>query len=187
MNRLRALLADLAADGATGRVTAKGRTTGVVLLDGGDVYLAERNDRPNVLLAMADAALFTAEEWAFALRLPTREKWRALVDDDPVRLHILTTFARRYTAEVLGELVSVDPDDLTFVERVRHPFGPLAAWAVEDIVGPEAASTTASPATASMAPAALGAERAPEAEAIDRRELLEMLMEVSPLVRAPIV
>lgn len=168
MTPLRALLADLERRQATGRVTVKGVRPAVVMVDAGRIYLAERSDQPNLLIAMAAAELFSSDEWGLALRLPTKDKWRALVNDDDRRLAELTSFARRYTTEVLTTLVEVDVGTPTFKDRVRHPFGPLASWTIDELVGAEAAPV---------------GDRILEADPYDRREFLEMLAEVSPLVR----
>lgn len=170
MMRLRPLLEELATDHATGRVSVKGVRPAVVMVTDGRISLSERRDQPNLLIAMAEAGLFTAEEWAVALRIPTAHKWRALVGDDPVRLDRLTDFARAYTAQSLVSLLALDVCPVTFSERIQHPFGPLGTWTLEELVG---AASVDEPV---LAP-----------DLHDRREFLEMLMEVSPLVRDPLV
>ena len=175
MSGLRELLTQLEAAEASGRVTVRGVRPAVVLLDGGRIYLAERSDQPNLLIAMASADLFTGEEWALALRLPTREKWRALVADDDERLADLASFARRYTVEVLTTLMTTDVGTPTFTERVAHPFGPLGTWTLHDLVGDVVPDE--------HRPAPPAEDPILEPDAYDRREFLEMLLEVSPLVR----
>jgi hypothetical protein len=167
---LRRLLSELEASGASGRVNLRRVLPAVVMIDSGRVYLAERRDQPNLLIAMASADLFTGAEWARALRLPTSPKWRALVGDDDSRLAPVGAFTRRYTEGVLASLVATDVAGLTFDDGVGHPFGPLGSWAVDDLVGP--AGSVPSDGRAAGDPAAY-----------DRREFLELLAEVSPLVR----
>ena len=198
MSGLRALLAELESTQATGRVRIRGVRPAVVLLEGGRIYLAERSDLPNLLIAMGSAELFTAEEWTLALRLPTREKWRALVADDEERLAELTDFARRYTAEVLTSLLMTDIGSVSFSEQVAHPFGPLDTWTVTELVGDlvDAGADAEEPDDVVEARfEALPPERHAdvhldgdldpilEPDSYDRREFLEMLLEVSPLVR----
>jgi hypothetical protein len=174
VNRLRTLLEHLEADGASGRVTIKGVLPAVVYLDGGGIYCAERRDQPTLLHAMAEAELFTADEWQYALRLPTPSKWRALVADDDDRLAALTGFARAYVATVLPTLIHHDLGSATFAPRVAHPFGPLRTWSLDELVP---ATDAGEDGQVEPPCAALAADR------YDRREFLELLMEVSPLVR----
>ena len=89
MNALLSLLANLEADGLTGRVNVGGHPGGWVYIQEGLVYCAERADEPRMLVAMAEEGLFSAEEWQMALRLPSAHKWRALVGDDDGRLNEL--------------------------------------------------------------------------------------------------
>ena len=167
---LRGQLADHAAAGATGRLAVRGVAGGWLYLHDGDLYGAERAGRPTVLVAMAEAGLFSPEEWRMALRLPFGPKWPALVGGDEHRLRALAAFARTFLLEHVGALVEhADRHEVvatTFVRDVAHPFGPIERWAVEDVLRelPPPPPRAAVP-------------------AIDRAEFLDLLEEVSPHVR----
>lgn len=133
MNELLSLLANLEADGLTGRVNVGGDPGGWVYIQEGLVYCAERADEPRMLVAMAEEGLFTAEEWQMALRLPSTRKWRALVGDDDGRLNELAMFARTFMERTLQSLAS-GAGACVFAPSIAHPFGPLARWSPGDLV-----------------------------------------------------
>lgn len=162
---VRAQLAARAAAGATGRLTVRGTTGGWIHLHEGRVACAERAGRTTLLVAMAEANLFSADEWQLALRLPYGTKWATLVGGDEARQRELVVFARAFVIDAIAALV--DPERVaqaTFTPGVAHPFGVLATWPLEEVV-PEA------PAVRNRA------------EIVDRAEFLELLEEVSPHVR----
>lgn len=162
---VRGHLRSLAAAGATGRLSVRGAAGGWIHLHEGRVACAERAGRPTMLVAMAEAGLFSAEEWQVALRLPFATKWATLVGGDEGRHRDLADFARRYVVEAAAALA--DPQRLTsasFSRGVTHPFGVLATWPLEEVL-PDAVATP------------------DRAEVFDRSEFLELLEEVSPHVR----
>lgn len=162
MTSLLSLLEHLEADGLTGRVNVRGAPSGWVYLHEGLVYCAERDDRPRMVVAMAEEGLFTPEEWQVALRIPSSQKWRALVDDDDVRLYALAMFARSYTEDALSAMAK-GATSAVFAPSVAHPFGPLRRWPPADVL------TVIEPAGVDS-----------PSETID---LTSLLLEVSPLVR----
>ena len=172
MTRLHGLLDQLGHDRLTGRVSIKGSVNAWVYLHEGRIYCAEQRDRASLLVAMAEAALFTPEEWQHALRLPVSDKWRALAHGDEVRLDELAAFAKRFVANTLAVLLTHDQHDHgtpAFAPAIRHPFGPLRAWTLDELLE-DAAEEFPTP---GFGPA----------HVIDREEFLELLEEVSPLVR----
>src|SRR5687767_3618946 len=102
--RLVDFLTELEADAATGRVTVRsGNVRGWVYLGDGQVYCAERNDRPTVLVALADAGLFDPESWTAALRAaPGRARWDSLVAAE--HREDVRRFVRTYVSDVLTSL-----------------------------------------------------------------------------------
>lgn len=162
MTSLLSLLEQLEADGLTGRVNVTGSPSGWVYLHEGLVYCAEREDRPRMVVAMAEEGLFTPDEWQLALRIPSAHKWRALVDDDDVRLYALGTFARRYTEDALSAM-AMGATGAVFAPAVAHPFGPLRRWPPADVL--TVIESKASP------------------EAGGTIDLTSLLLEISPLVR----
>ena len=161
MNTLLSLLAHLEADGLSGRVNVGGEPGGWVYIHEGLVYCAERADEPRMLVAMAEEALFTAEEWQMALRLPSAHKWRALVGDDDGRLNELTMFARNFVGNALRALASTGTS-CVFAPSIAHPFGPLARWSPGELVSAEDVEDVAA----------------------STNNLQELLEEISPNVRA---
>lgn len=145
--------------GATGRLDVAGTPGGRVYLDGGLVTCAEQHGHPTLLLAMAEAGLFAPPEWAAALKAPAPDRWRALVNGDDERLEKLVGFAAEFTSEQLQVLLPCH-GPATFVAGAAHPLGTLAAWTLDDLVGP-----------------------APGGAGFDRSEFLELLSEISPLVQ----
>jgi hypothetical protein len=162
MNALLSLLANLEADGLTGRVNVGGDPGGWVYIQEGLVYCAERADEPRMLLAMAEEGLFTAEEWQMALRLPSAHKWRALVGDDDGRLNELAMFARTFVEHSLRSLAS-SAQSCVFAPSIAHPFGALARWSPGDLVAEGDVTTV---------------------DATGPDQLQELLEEISPNVRA---
>lgn len=156
--------------GSTGRLAVQGVAGGWLYFHEGLLYCAERAGRPTVVVAMAEAGLFSAEEWAMALRLPFGPKWQALVGGDEDRLRALGAFARTFVFQHLSALLEATDRHAevptTFAKDVAHPFGPLERWAVEDLLG----ELPAPPPRAAV-------------PVIDRTEFLELLEEVSPHVR----
>src|SRR5688500_10246262 len=124
--------------GSTVRLAVRGVAGGWLYLHEGLLYCAERAGRPTLVVAMAEAGLFTPEEWAMALRLPFGPKWPALVGGDEHRLRELAAFARTFVLEHVGALVAhADRHEAvatTFVRDVAHPFGPIERWPVEDVL-----------------------------------------------------
>jgi hypothetical protein len=166
MNLLPQLLDELAADAFTGRLTVRSVACGWVYLHEGHVYCAERRERPTMLVAMGEAGLFTADEWAAALRSPYVDgRWAALAGDD-ARLAELGAFARRYVTCELRALVRQSNADVTVVSRVAHPFGVAWSWPAAELV--DDAPVDGGCASTSF---------------LDRAEFLELLEEVSPSVR----
>src|SRR5688500_19010090 len=156
--------------GSTVRLAVRGVAGGWLYLHEGLLYCAERAGRPTLVVAMAEAGLFTPEEWAMALRLPYGPKWPALVGGDEDRLGDLATFARTFLLEHVASLLeAADRHDVvptTFAANVTHPFGPIERWSVEDVLA--------------ELPAPPPRDAVP---VIDRAEFLELLEEVSPHVR----
>lgn len=133
MNSLLSLLANLEADGLTGRVNVGGDPGGWVYIQEGLVYCAERADEPRMLVVMAEEGLFSAEEWQMALRLPSPHKWRALVGDDDGRLNELAMFARGFVERTLRPLAA-GASSCVFAPSIAHPFGALARWSPGDLI-----------------------------------------------------
>ena len=163
--RLLRLIDQLEQDGLSGRITIKGVAAGWVYLDGGRVYVAERRDRATLLNEMANGGLFSAEEWQRALRMPSGSKWRVLVADDEARLDELATFAHDYVRDALSWLAHHDHENATFAPRIAHPFGVLRTWSLDELITAEDAGR--------------------DDAAVDRETFLELLLEVSPMVRVP--
>jgi hypothetical protein len=166
---VRARLLALAEDRATGRLHVRAVAGGWIHTVDGRISGAERQGRPTLLVAMAEAGLFSPDEWSTALRVPFASRWTTLVGRDPERLEGLANFARAFLGENIGPLV--DPArtglvQLSFSPAVTHPFGLLASWTVEEVL-------------ADLPPAAPHRDQPP----IDRTEFLELLEEVSPHVR----
>ena len=160
MPRLADFIAELESDGATGRVTVRvGRLRGWVYLADGLVYCAERDDRPTLLVALADAGLFDRDSWAASLRAaPGRARWDSLVPAD--RRPVVNRFVRKYVADVLDSLDAMGGTELTFGAAIGHPFGAAAKWSVKELLGPRRIE-----------------------DDVDSAELHELLLETSPLVR----
>lgn len=162
-------LEQLAAARATGRMAVRSVAgSSWVHLHDGRLYCAERSGQPTLLVAMAEAGLFTPEEWQLALRLPFGPSWDALVDGDGRRLAELAAFARAAVVEVVAGLAVHQQAGatVTFSPGVHHSFGRLGLWSLADI--------------RADAPASPPREQVP---LVDRAEFLELLEEVSPHVR----
>lgn len=168
---LRSHLGRLAADRSTGRLAGRGAAgPWWIHLHEGGVACAERAGHTTLVVAMAEAGLFTAEEWQVALRLPFGPNWTNLVGGDAERLRGLAGFARAYVVEALAAILEHSPPGapvaITWSRGVAHTFGTLASWPLEELLAD--------------APARLPRPCVPM---VDRVEFLELLEEVSPLVR----
>lgn len=157
---LRARLHQLGTDKATGRLDVTGSPGGRVYVDHGAIGCAEQHGHQTMLLAMADAGLFSPPEWAAALKAATTDRWNVLVGEDARRLEQLVAFAADFTNAQLRVLVTGSTTSATFVAGAAHPLGTLATWSVEELLGVDV--------------------RQPQPDPAD---FLDLLTEISPHVR----
>ena len=131
---LLALLRQLEARAATGRVVVRGMRTGWVYVHGGRIYCVERDGEPSLFDSMESAGLFGPGDLDLALRVPVRDRWRLLVHGDEARLDAVRAFARLHAADQLRPLLApvFEP---SFTPRIEHPLGPVGAWSVDELLG----------------------------------------------------
>lgn len=127
-------LCELAEQHATGRLDVDASIAGRIYFDGGGVCCAEQHGQPTMLLAMVDAGLFTPREWAAVHKASPPQRWLALVAGDERRHAELITFARDFVSRQLAAIVDRPARSAVFVTDARHSLGPLATWAVADLV-----------------------------------------------------
>lgn len=127
-------LRELAEQPATGRLDVDASIAGRIYFDAGAVCGAEQHGQPTMLLAMADAGLFTPPEWAAAYRAPPPQRWLALVGGDEERHGALIEFARVFVTGQLRAIVARPARSAVFVANAKHALGPLAAWPLADLL-----------------------------------------------------
>jgi hypothetical protein len=127
-------LQELGHSQASGRLDVDASIAGRIYFEAGGVCGAEQHGEPTMLLAMADAGLFTPPEWAAAYKAPPPERWLALVGGDERRHADLVAFARDFVSRQLTAIVERPARSAVFVAGARHSLGPLATWPVADLV-----------------------------------------------------
>lgn len=174
---LPALLRFLASDCATGRLIVSGDRPGWIDVEDGAVVSTERSGGETLLVRLAREGLFGHAEWAGALAGRgghSGGRWSLLVNGDADRL---ATLRRRLAAAIVDDMawfLGAAWPKVTFHPGVRHPFGALHRWDVDALLADHRVSVAIETCTP-LAARSLDPDR--------RRELVEMLLEASPLVR----